>query len=76
MAALTQKNGFENELISSMKDRFKEYINSDLHSFTLAEKKEYATALAKMVNKDNILDLSKFRNNFIKQHIDGKINIL
>jgi len=75
MAALTQKNGYQNELISSIKERFKEYITSDRFSFTTDEKKEYIQALHKDLNRDNVNEFNKFPNNLIKQHIDGKITI-
>lgn len=76
MAALTQKNGFENELILSLKTRFREYIRSDRFEFTVAEKKKYEADLAKQINVTNIAEFSKFPNNLVKQHIDGKINIV
>lgn len=76
MAALTQKNGFENELIKSLKERFSQYISSDLFDFSFSEKKEYNDKLAKQLNVGNIIEFSKFRNNLVKQHLDGKISIV
>jgi hypothetical protein len=76
MAALTQKNGFQNELISSIKERFKEYIKSDRFTFTVDEKKNYIAELDKDLNRGNVNEFNKFPNNLIKQHIDGKISII
>lgn len=76
MASLTQKNGYENELINNLKKGFKSYIASDLFSFNLERKRDYETKLKKLLNVKNILKLSQFPNNAIKLHLDGKANLL